>query len=61
MEAVVARINLGFEIVFTIVGVFCLIAARRRSPVAARQLRSAAVACFIGAVVMLALGWVSRW
>jgi len=55
MDAVIARINLAFEIVFLVVGVLCLIAAPRRSPVAARQLRSAAVACFIGMAVMLAL------
>jgi hypothetical protein len=55
MDAVIARINLAFEVVFFVVGVLCLVAAPRRSPVAARQLRSAAVACFIGIAVMLAL------
>jgi multisubunit Na+/H+ antiporter MnhB subunit len=60
MEALVTRINLVFEIVFTVLGVLCLLAAPRRSPVAARQLRSAAVACFVGVAVMLALGWVNR-
>jgi multisubunit Na+/H+ antiporter MnhB subunit len=60
MVAVIGHINLGFEIVFTVVGVLCLLAAPRRSPVAARQLRSAAVACFVGVAVMLALGWVNR-
>ena len=60
MEAVIARINVTFEIAFLVVGVLCLIAAPRRPAVAARQLRSAAVACFIGAVVMLLLAWLSR-
>ena len=57
MEAVIAEINLAFEIVFTVVGVLCLLAAPRQSAIAARQLRSAAVACFVGVAVMLALGW----
>jgi hypothetical protein len=55
MEAVVARINMAFEVVFFVAGVSCLAIAPRRSPVAARQLRSAAVACFIGTAVMLVL------
>jgi hypothetical protein len=59
MEAVVARINLMFEIVFLLVGVLCLIMAPRRSAIAARQLRSAAVACFIGSAVMLVLHFIA--
>lgn len=54
----VARINLAFEIAFLIVGGVCLIIAPRRSAVVARQLRSAAVACFVGLAVMLALHWI---
>ena len=60
MEAVIARINLVFEIVFTIVGLLCLLAAPRRSEVSARQLRSAAIACFVGVGVMVALGLLTR-
>ena len=60
MEAVIAEINLAFEIVFTVVGVLCLLAAPRQSAIAARQLRSAAVACFVGVAVMLALKLVSK-
>jgi hypothetical protein len=60
MEAVIARINLSFGIVFLLVGVVCLAIAPRRSPVAARQLRSAAVACFVAIAVMLALHFVGR-
>jgi uncharacterized membrane protein len=55
---VVERINLAFEIIFFIVGVLCLAIAPRRSAVAGRQLRSAAVACFVAIAVMLALHFI---
>lgn len=56
----VARINLAFAGVFFIVGVVCLVIAPRRSAIAARQLRSAAVACFIAIAVLLALHFVTN-
>lgn len=55
MDAVLARINFAFAVVFLVVGVLCLIAAPTRSAVVARQLRSAAVACFVAITVMLIL------
>jgi hypothetical protein len=59
MEAVIARINLAFGVVFLAIGVLCLIAAPKRSAVVARQLRSAAVACFVAITVMLILHFVT--
>jgi Tfp pilus assembly protein PilE len=59
MQAVIARINLAFGVVFLVVGVLCLITAPRRSAVVARQLRSAAVACFVAVAVMLVLHFVT--
>jgi hypothetical protein len=54
----VARINLAFGVVFLIAGVVCLMVAPRRSPIAGRQLRSAAVACFIAVAVLVALHFI---
>jgi hypothetical protein len=58
---VVERINLGFGVVFLVVGVACLVVAPRHSAIAARQLRSAAVACFVGVAVLLALHFVTMY
>jgi hypothetical protein len=55
----VARINLAFGVLFLIAGVVCLMVAPRRSAVAARQLRSAAVACFIAIAVLVALHFIT--
>jgi uncharacterized membrane protein len=57
----VARINFTFGVVFVIVGVVCLMVAPRRSAVAARQLRSAAVACFIAIAVLVVLHFITSY
>jgi hypothetical protein len=54
----VPSINAVFEIAFFVIGVACLLIAPRKSVLVARQLRSAAVACFIGLAVMLALHFI---
>lgn len=61
MEAMLERIKFGFGVIFLVVGVVCLVVAPRRSEIAARQLRSAAVACFVAVAVLLALHFVTMY